>query len=202
MDKIPMRPRKLKDYGLTEKEKDCVVWYVISGCMREDSYMCFVRPDLAISRPNLMKATNQFFAAPSVRDFMSDYMRTLEKFIEGNDYGHEDVEESREERLEKAVNKFTDKVMDAMTGDIDDVTKMDTVAKLADRVGILGKNEEIEEKPRRYLPVTCSRCSYREFVENGIDSGDIYNECDSCRTRRYAEEHGWEYDSKTNIIND
>ena len=164
--------------------------------------MLFVRPDLSISRQNLVKATNQFFAMFDVRDFLNEYNKTLSDFYTNKEKPRES-KQSREDRVGNAVKKFTDKVMDAMDdADSIEISEMDTLAKLADRVGILGKNEEVEEKPRRYLPETCSWCSYRKFVEDEMSQGNLYDECIHCKTRRIAESKGWVFDATKNIIND
>ena len=202
MEKLPLRPKNQKKYNLSDNEMNSLVWYTLSGCKREEAFMLFVRPDLSISRQNLVKATNQFFAMFDVRDFLNEYNKTLSDFYSNKEKPRES-KQSREDRVGNAVKKFTDKVMDAMDdADSIEISEMDTLAKLADRVGILGKNEEVEEKPRRYLPETCSWCSYRKFVEDEMSQGNIDDECSHCKTRRFAESKGWVFDATKNIIND
>ena len=202
MEKLPLRPKNQKKYNLSDNEMNSLVWYTLSGCKREEAFMLFVRPDLSISRQNLVKATNQFFAMFDVRDFLNEYNKTLSDFYSNKENPRES-KQSREDRVGNAVKKFTDKVMDAMDdADSIEISEMDTLAKLADRVGILGKNEEVEEKPRRYLPETCSWCSYRKFVEDEMSQGNLYDECSHCKTRRFAESKGWVFDATKNIIND
>ena len=202
MEKLPLRPKNQKKYNLSDNEMNSLVWYTLSGCKREEAFMLFVRPDLSISRQNLVKATNQFFAMFDVRDFLNEYNKTLSDFYTNKEKPRES-KQSREDRVGNAVKKFTDKVMDAMDdADSIEISEMDTLAKLADRVGILGKNEEVEEKPRRYLPETCSWCSYRKFVEDEMSQGNLDDECSHCHTRRFAESKGWVFDATKNIIND
>lgn len=202
MEKLPLRPKNQKKYNLSDNEMNSLVWYTLSGCKREEAFMLFVRPELSISRQNLVKATNQFFAMFDVRDFLNEYNKTLSDFYTNKEKPRES-KQSREDRVGNAVKKFTDKVMDAMDdADSIEISEMDTLAKLADRVGILGKNEEVEEKPRRYLPETCSWCSYRKFVEDEMSQGNLYDECSHCKTRRFAESKGWVFDATKNIIND
>lgn len=202
MEKLPLRPKNQKKYNLSDNEMNSLVWYTLSGCKREEAFMLFVRPDLSISRQNLVKATNQFFAMFDVRDFLNEYNKTLSDFYTNKEKPRES-KQSREDRVGNAVKKFTDKVMDAMDdADSIEISEMDTLAKLADRVGILGKNEEVEEKPRRYLPETCSWCSYRKFVEDEMSQGNLDDECSHCKTRRFAESKGWVFDATKNLIND
>ena len=76
MEKLPLRPKNQKKYNLSDNEMNSLVWYTLSGCKREEAFMLFVRPDLSISRQNLTKATNQFFAMFDVRDFLNEYNKT------------------------------------------------------------------------------------------------------------------------------
>lgn len=191
---IPLRP-KGRRYKLTANEQDCLTWYVLSGCKREDAYMIFVRPDLAVSKPNLRTVSSQFFSAMEVREYLEAYRATLDGSI-----SDEVKDETPEKRTQTAVQKFTDKVVDKMMGDLESVDEMDAVAKLADRVGVLEDKDKTEEAPRRYLPVRCkSECQYRLFVEKGIENGEIENECDHCKTRKFAEANGWKYDATNNL---
>lgn len=187
---IPLRPRGRR-FSLSAAEMDCIVWKVISDCKSEDAFRIFVRPDLAASPKALKEYTRQFFSSLEVRDFMTMYREQL------NNFGKEAEmsDEERESRAGKAVKRFTDKVIDKMSGDIDGVDEMDAIAKLADRVGVLAEKEDVIEKPRRYLPVSClTGCTYRLFCEQGVANGDIVNECDYCKARQFAEKHGFVYD--------
>lgn len=192
---IPMRP-KGRHYNLTDSEMDCLTWFVLSGCSRDYAYMTFVRPDLAINKRNLSTVSSQFFGSVDVRNYIEAYRSLIRGDVETID---DDLCLDADSRKTKAVSKFTDKVVDKMLGKIDSIEEMDAIAKLADRVGVLEEKEDVEEKPRRYLPVTCSQCMYRSFVESHIEKGNIDNECNHCLTRKYAEEHGWHYDAKKNI---
>ena len=190
---IPLRP-KGRRYKLTANEQDCLTWYVLSNCKREDAYRIFVRPDLAVSKPNLRTVSSQFFSAMEVREYIEAYRATLEGSL--TDEAHE---ENPEKRTATAVQKFTDKVVDKMMGDLESVDEMDAVAKLADRVGELEDKDKVEEAPRRYLPERCSACSYKNFVESNVQGGNIVNECDHCKTRKFAEANGWKYDATNNL---
>ena len=186
---IPLRP-KGRRYKLTAEEMDCLTWYVLSNCKREDAYRIFVRPDLAVSKPNLRTVSSQFFSAMEVREYIEAYRATLEGSL--TDEAHE---ENPEKRTATAVQKFTDKVVDKMMGDLESVDEMDAVAKLADRVGVLEDKDKTEMEPVRVLPVRCkSECRYRAFVETQVTEGRIFDECNYCRAKAYAEERGFVYD--------
>ena len=57
----------------------------------------------------------------------------------------------------------------SLADNIEQAEDPETVLKLMDKVGLLDGDEEAEELPRRYLPVTCSECAYRKFVEENCE---------------------------------
>lgn len=194
---IPLRP-KGRRFNLTAAEMDCIVWKVISGCKSEDAYRIFVRPDLTNSPKALKEYAKQFFGSIEVRDFMTMYREQLDNFGKEAEVS----DEERESRAGKAVKRFTDKVIDKMSGDIEGVDEMDAIAKLADRVGVLAEKEDVIEKPRRFLPTTCSQCVYRSFVESHVETGEIENCCLRCKALKIAEKEGFRYDPKTLLYNE
>lgn len=180
------------------REMDCLTWYVLSGCKKEEAFGMFVKPDLVMNKRMLKEVAMQFFASADARDYISVYRATLEgKDVEQAELSDDD----KEKRKLKAVQNFTDKVVDKMNGDLETVEEMDAVAKLADRVGVLGDGDEVHEAPRRYLPVSCnSQCQYRLFCEEHINKGDIIDCCQYCRALEFAKERGFVYD-KTKLLN-
>lgn len=190
--KIPIRPTAGK-YQLSQNEMDCIVWQVLSGCKKERAYLAFVRPDLATSPMVLKKTSDQFFSMVDVRNFISNYLNTLDGV---SDVEVEKIEKkSKEQRTAEAIEKFTDKVVDKMSGDLESVDEMDAIAKLADRVGVLADKEEVVEKPRRYIPARCNTdCKYRFWAEQVVKVGDAIDCCEYCRALAVAKEHGFIYD--------
>lgn len=191
---IPLRPSR-KGYGLSEQEKNCLTWYVLSGCKRDEAYMIFVRPDLAISKKNLSSATNQFFASMNVRDYLTDYKRLLTNGISLDD---EQVDVDIEIRKARARDNFTDKVIEKMEGNMSSIDEMESVAKMADRVGMFGEESKADIAPIRFLPARCkSECRYRLFVEGMKAESKIFDDCDYCRARKFAVDKGFQYDPCT-----
>lgn len=191
--RIPIRP-KGRRYKLTEKEMDCLTWHVLSGCKREDAYLIFVRPDLFVSKRNLSTISTQFYASMEVRAYIEAYKNTLE---DSHDADAEELD--LDKKVEKANRNLNEQIVEKMTGTFDKVEDLAVINKLAKEAGMRNDKEQEQEKPRRYLPETCSACSYRVFVESNIEQGNIENECDRCRTRKFAEEHGWKYDATKNL---
>ena len=63
--------------------------------------------------------------------------------------------------------------------DIQNASDPEFVLKMADKAGLLDSDENVEELPRRYLPVTCSSCEYRKFVEENCERVDDGTEFES-----------------------
>lgn len=194
---IPIRPRNRK-FRMDAKEMDCLTWYVLSGCKKEDAFGMFVKPDLVMNKKMLKEVAMQFFASADARDYISAYRATLD----GKDIEHAELsDDDKEKRKVKAVESFTDQIVDKMTGSFENVEDMSKTALLAERVGLLGDGEEVQESPRRYLPQSCSQgCRYRLFVEENISNGNIIDECKYCKYKAYANENGVVYDNM-NMLN-
>lgn len=176
---------------------DCLTWYVLSGCKKEEAFGMFVKPDLVMNKKMLKEVSMQFFASADARDYISAYRATLD----GSDVEQTELsDDDKEKRKVKAVQNFTDKVVDKMNGDLETVEEMDAVAKLADRVGVLGDGENTQLAPQRFLPEVCSRCEYKLCVENAFKNGDIIDCCQYCRALEFAKERGFVYD-KTKLLN-
>ena len=60
--------------------------------------------------------------------------------------------------------------------------------------------DEVERvaPPVRVLMARCkSECRYRKFCETAKIEGMIIDDCDYCKARKFAEEHGFVYDPCT-----
>lgn len=200
---VPIRP-KYKRYSLSKEQQDCLTYYVLMGCTKQDAFLLFFPEFLKydgsgrVLKGKLTKAgeqyCKQFFATAEVNDYIRDYKKTFEEKETDENTGEVD----REKRANEAVQKFTDTVMDKMVGSFETVDEMDAVAKMADRVGMFEDKEKAEIRPVRVLPTRCkNECRYRLFVEGMKSEGKIFDDCDFCKARRYAEEHGFKYDPCT-----
>lgn len=109
----------------------------------------------------------QFFAQKAVKDYIEAYEATLDKFLHPAPVKSEQTA-SLEERKAKAKAKATEFAI-TLADNIEQADDPEFVLKLMDKVGILEGDEQVEEQPRRYLPVTCSECVYRKFVEENCE---------------------------------
>lgn len=168
---IPQRPKTGK-FDLKPEEMDGLSYYVLSGCSREAAFLKFMRPDFLGSKaPSVVKNTvAQFFAMKDVKNYLEAYKQTIEELLNPKQARPEQLG-NIEERKARAKTKLVEFAM-SLADHIEDAEDPETVLKLADKVGLLDQEEQAEEQPRRYLPVSCTDCAYRKFVEENCDVVD------------------------------
>lgn len=175
--KIPLRPA---DYVsvLSQPEQSALTWFVISGCTKKDAFITFARPDMLSSKAQaaIDDYVKQFFARKESKEYIDAYEKTL------NDAIHPKAVKttpsgSIEERKSRAKTKLVEFAM-SLANNIEQAEDPEFVLKVADKAGLLDMSDEIEELPRRYLPVTCSECEYRKFVEENCERVDDGTEFD------------------------
>ena len=186
---IPLRPEGWVKDTLTQAEQSALTWYHISKCSRKDAFIAFARPDLMESKNKAMvdEYLKQFFARTDVREYLDAYSETLDKFLHPKATKAEPVG-TIEERKARAKTKAVEFAM-SLADNLDQADDPETILKLMDKVGLLDGDEEVVEKPRRYLPRVCDdHCRYRRFVEENCE-----DECQFCRYKKYGEENGVHY---------
>lgn len=193
---IPQRPKSGK-FELRPEEMDGLSYYVLSGCTREAAFLKFMRPDFIGSKAitAIKAAVTQFFASKPVKDYIEAYTQTIQNLLSGAGRPkNEQLSGSLEERKARAKTKAMEFAM-SLADNIEQAEDPETVLKLMDKVGLLDGEEEVEEQPRRYLPVTCiSGCAYRIFCEENTE-----DMCQYCRYHKFGEDNGIHYE-KNNIL--
>lgn len=184
-----MRPAAFKS-PLSDDEQNCLSYYVLSGCKREDAFVAFVNPALKVSAGTLKKVSDQFFAGKDAKEYIEAYTQTIDAVMHpAPKPKSEKTAEERKKDQEKAVQKLVDYVIEKAEI-IDQLEEPESILKFAEKLGLLGDNEEQVEQPRRYLPVSCvSECRYRTFCEENCE-----DECLRCKYRDYAEQNGIHYE--------
>ena len=109
----------------------------------------------------------EFFASKDVKAYIEAYNKTLDAFLHPVQVKSE-PKGTMEERKAKAKTKLVEFAM-SLADNINQASDPEFVLKVADKAGLLDGDEEVEEQPRRYLPVTCSECAYRKFVEENCE---------------------------------
>lgn len=176
---IPLRPANYVS-SLLQDEQTALTWYVVSGCTKKDAFFAFVRPDMrgSSAKAAIEDYIKQFYARKEVKEYIDEYQKTLDEFLHPAPVQSKPTA-SLEERKAKAKTKLVEFAM-TLADNIEQAEDPEFVLKMADKAGLLDGDDEVEEQPRRYLPVTCSGCEYRKFVEencerveDGIELADI-----------------------------
>lgn len=164
-----MRPKDAK-FNLTVEEMDGLTYYALSGCNREVAFLKFIRPDFIGSKANaaVKAAVSQFFANKDVKDYLEAYKKTIEDLLSPTPVKVERPAGNIEERKARAKTKLVEFAMN-LADNIEEAADPEFVLKIADKCQLLDQDEQGEELPRRYLPVSCQGCLYRKFVEENCE---------------------------------
>ena len=200
---VPRRPNNDGEHKIPAHDKECLSYVVAFGVGNETAFARF-HPEFLDESGKLTKAgktqCRQFFSYAKNKEYADDYKDMLEAFVKGKAQSKSASEEAGESRTERAMRKLVSDVLDSIeyNNSLAPETLKDFV-EVAKKLGVLKDEEEVQEKPRRYLPCRCVECSYRLFCEQGVANGDLLFECDYCRTRKFAEENGWRFDPTKNL---
>ena len=164
---IPLRPKDFVS-SLSQPEQSALTWFVLSGCTKKEAFLIFARPDMLSSKAQaaIDDYVKQFFAQKPVKDYIDAYEKTLDEFLHPQP-SEEKPSVSMEERTRMTMTKVREFAI-TLANNIEQAEDPEYVIKLLDKLGMIGE-EDAEEQPRRYLPVTCSECAYRKFVEENCD---------------------------------
>ena len=199
---IPNRPIP-DESKIPAADKD-MLSYSIAFAIPNQKAFALWHPEFLDSSGKLNKtgraACTQFFNYAKNREYADAYKRTLAEFLERKDNGTLDNEIEINESTKKArVQDMLGRLIKMAKANPDDPDLVKLEGEIYKKIGWFDESAEVQEAPRRYLPERCSACSYRSFVESNVEGGKIVNECDFCRTRRFAEENGWHYDATKNL---
>lgn len=194
---IKIRPKG--KYELTNDQMNCLTWYVLSGCSKTDAFATFISPHLAEQKTLLNTAAKQFFSSVDAVSYLRAYRSELALKDDNEDEHNasepsaKEIEAKKLKAIRSLVNWATEKSINIDNLD-DDTAQL--VLKVSDKVGLFNDMEKTVVKPQRYLPEQCSPCRYRLFVEQNISDGNIIDECQYCRAKTFATEHGFRCEDK------
>lgn len=199
---IPNRPIP-DDSKIPAGDKDLLSYSIVFGVPNQKAFALW-HPEFLDSSGKLNKtgraACTQFFNYSKNRGYADAYKRTLAEFLERKDSNVSIDAELSEDRIDNAYkNLLRLAIEDLERGNVVDNDTYKLYMELFKKLGRFKDDVEEQEAPRRYLPERCSACSYRSFVESNVEGGKIINECDFCRTRKFAEGNGWHYDATKNL---
>lgn len=197
------RPANNDEFKQTKAEKDMMSYVVLYGCSNVTAYGLFNR-HLLDNSGKLNKAgqseCRMFFSHPNNIAYMEAMRAHLEALTKGTVkvVSNDTINDSRKDN---ALKNLLNQAMSLVErGEDLDADSLKTISEIFKKVGLLKDEVEVQESPRRYLPCRClTECAYRLFVESHVENGEIINECDFCRTRRFAEDNGWHYNPTKNL---
>ena len=199
---IARRPAKDSQFaGIRAGDKDCLSVSVAFGWPNEKVYAMF-HPEFIGENGRLTKTGKtqcaQFFAYAKHREYMDTYRETLAKSGGGRVDSGEDlaIDDSRKD---KALKSYFNNVLKLLNKDEElDPDTLKVVTEILKKIGWLKEDGERIVAPVRILPALCKKeCRYRKFCETAKMEGAIVDDCDYCKARRFAEEHGFVYDPCT-----
>lgn len=169
---IPLRPTDFST-NLTQDEQSALTWYVLSNASKKEAFITFARPDMLASKAKaaIDDYVKQFFARKDVKEYLDAYEATIDGFIHPKPKPVPVSSESLESKKSKALTKLVEYVL-TEANNIDTAEDPKAILDFANKIGLFDSEEQTEEQPRRYLPVTCSSCEYRKFIEENCERVD------------------------------
>lgn len=166
---IPLRPKDFST-SLSQDEQACLTWYLLSNATKKDAFITFCRPDMLASKAKAAfdDYVKQFYARKDVKEYLDAYEKTIDEFLHPPKKVVESTPESIEEKKSKALSKLVEFVL-SEANNIDTAEDPKSILDFANKIGLFDTEEQVEEQPRRYIPVTCSECAYRKFVEENCE---------------------------------
>lgn len=197
---IPRRPQCIES-KLTVLEKNCIEYAVAFSAKNEEAFLLF-HPEYITSDGKLSnegkRRCKDFFSYSKNKEYRDAYTAYLKEFL-NDDKGKSEAHliEVDESRKDKALKSLLNQAMSMVeSGDTLDPDTLKVLTEIFKKLGILKDEVEEQEAPRRYIPLRCSECDYRSFVESYVETGQIENSCLRCKALDLAKEHGFRYDPK------
>lgn len=206
---IPIEVKDKSAFPQVDKTARQIIAYaVLMGVKNQDAFLQF-HPEYAIStgkgkyriNEEGAKQSKNFWSYGKNRDYREQYEKELAEFLGRKQTPRSELSDIDDNRKDKALKALLNRAMSLVEDNAElDPDTLKTLTEIFKKTGLLKDEVEEQEKPRRYLPARChTECSYRLFVESHIESEDIISECDYCRTRKFAEEQGWQFDPTRNL---
>lgn len=200
---IPRRPAGI-EIKIPGKDKDILEYSAAFNVPNNEAFLLF-NPQFLTADGKLnnegKRRCRDFFSYSKNREYKEAYTELLKGIVGGQrQEARRQSNEIDDSRKDNALKSLLNQAMSLVErGENLDPDTLKVIAEIYKKIGILKEEVEVQEAPRRYLPERCSACAYRSFVESNVEEGKIINECDFCRTRKFAEENGWHFDPTKNL---
>lgn len=196
---IPRRPQCIES-KLTVLEKNCIEYAVAFSARNEEAFLLFhpeyLTADKKLSREG-KRQCNDFFNYSKNKDYREAYTAYLKEHLgDGAKKKAGLSPELSDERIDNAFKAFLLQALeDVENGKVMDNETFKILMELFKKLGRFKDDVETQVKPIRVIMELCKhRCRYRAFVETLKTESRIFDDCEYCRARAFAEEHGFVYD--------
>lgn len=198
---IPNRPNP-DTSKIPASDKDMIAYMVAFNTPNQKAFALW-HPEFLDSSGKLNKtgraACTQFFNYSKNREYADSYAAYLKEFLSKKESGVKPetsaiIDDARKDNARVALYN---KVIRLIEGDDElDPDTLKIAVDMAKKLSIVADDtEEQVIKPIRVLITKCkAECRYRAFVETQVLDGRVFDDCEYCRARAYAEEHGFKYD--------
>lgn len=116
---------------------------------------------------------SHFWSYGKNREYREAYEKCVDEFFNGGRRKHveTDIDDTR---IEGALKKLLNQAIGLLdSGDNLDPDSVKTIVEVFRKMNLLKDEEEVQERPRRYLPETCSACRYKQFIDENVKLGNI-----------------------------
>ena len=198
---LPNRP--IPDTSkIPASDKDMIAYMVAFNTPNQKAFALW-HPEFLDSSGKLNKtgraACTQFFNYSKNREYADSYAAYLKAFLSKKESSVKSetsaiIDDARKDNARVALYN---KVIRLIEGDDElDPDTLKIAVDMAKKLSIVADDtEEQVIKPIRVLITKCkAECRYRAFVETQVLDGRVFDDCEYCRARAYAEEHGFKYD--------
>jgi len=185
MINIPLESKNKDEFPLKKAERMIVAYAVLFGADNQTAFMRF-HPEYVSTDGKTMnqagkQASRQFWSWGKVKDYRDSYIQTVQEFLNGKKNAVKSESVSIDDsRKDRALKSLLNQAMSMVEGGADlDADTLKTITEIFKKLNILKDEVEQQEKPRRYLPETCSACKYKQFIDAHVASGDIAEDNES-----------------------
>lgn len=197
---LPNRPNP-DTSKIPASDKD-LLSYAIAFAIPNQKAFALWHPEFLDSSGKLNKtgrtACTQFFNYSKNREYADSYTAYLKDFLSKKERPKSEasaiIDDARKDNARVALYN---KVIRLIEGDDElDPDTLKIAVDMAKKLSIVADDtEEQVIKPIRILPTKCkAECRYRAFVETLKLENRVFDDCEYCRARAYAEERGFKYD--------
>lgn len=179
--KLP-EPNIRPDSRITQPDALMLDMYILTNMKWIDVWMLF-KGQVGTKVTNRDKA-NQYLGLHDTKIYLEERCKQLKECVSKKP--SKKVEQSDD--ITKDDFKRILRILVDHAKDETDPLHIDALKALVSKATKFLDAEEEQEPPRRYMPETCRTCRYKKFCEQECE-----DECDKCKYKEYANEHGVVY---------